>query len=68
MLVIKVVIAGLCGYSSIELIKILLSMKINKLGNCKDYLYISGITSVLLYGTIKSCSNISDEYRKLSIS
>jgi hypothetical protein len=59
--------SGLFGYSSIELIKILVNLKINKTGERKDYIYISGVTSFLLFGTIKCASNILCECRKLSI-
>lgn len=65
--IINGIYTGFCGYSTIELIKILLHLKINNLGNRKDYLYISGFTSVFLYGTIIGISNIFREYRKLSI-
>lgn len=58
---------GFCGYSTIELIKVLLHLKINNIGNRKDYVYISGLTSIFLYGTIVGTSNILYECRKLSI-
>ena len=69
MLAIKIlncIYTGFCGYSTIELIKVLLHLKINKLGNRKEYIYISGITSIFLYGTIVGTSNILYEFRRLS--
>lgn len=65
--IINCIYTGFCGYSMIELIKILLHLKINNLGNRKDYIYISGLTSIFLYGTIVGASNILSEFRKLSI-